>query len=236
MRGGILWEAGSYWWLITPVATPLTLTLKKAFSRAATLISIWTMAAAVDITGDLGSGLFPWAEVRTVIEAPPFYLDVCLRKGMESDTRCIIDLTLTSMVWSYCGMVQVMTPFSTMTPWHRIIWSSSPLVNFIASVNFYSTRCGSRRSIWSTRIRSGFSLIESSTFLSRLSLSFTRSTILAASLFISFFTTAVPTAPVAPVTMIYLSLNLFKYFNDGWYLSRNSSSSIMSCSGAAVFP
>ena len=43
--------------------------------------------------------------------------------------------------------------------------------------------------------------------------------------------TAVPTAPVAPVTIIALSLNLFKYFREGWYLSRNSSSSTIAYSG-----
>ena len=160
---------------MTPDATPFTRTLKKAVSRDVTLISICTMAAAVDITGDLGSGLLPCAEVRIVIEAPAvFYVGslptswgpgpysfclffaVCFRNGIERDTRCIIDLTLTSMVWSYWGMVQVITPFSTMTPWQRIRWSKSPLVNFMASVNFCSTRYGSRRSIWSTRMRSGF--------------------------------------------------------------------------------
>ena len=144
---------------MTPDATPFTRTLKKAVSRDVTLISIYTMAAAVDITGDLGSGLFPCADVRIVMEAPPLCFAVCFRKGIESDTRCIIDLTFTSMVWSYWGIVHVMTPFSTMTPWHRITWSSSPLVNFMASVNFCSTRCGSRRSIWSTRRRSGYSLM-----------------------------------------------------------------------------
>lgn len=52
------------------------------------------MADAIDITGALGSGLDPCADVRIVIED----FSYTLRKGMARDTKCIIERTLTSIV------------------------------------------------------------------------------------------------------------------------------------------
>ena len=44
---------------VTPVATPFTRIPKIAVSKATVLISIYTIAAAVDIKGDSGSGATP---------------------------------------------------------------------------------------------------------------------------------------------------------------------------------
>lgn len=174
------------------------------------------------MTGAFGSGFVPWLLVKIVIDD----LSWTFKKGTASETRCIMERTLTSIVWSNAGIVQVISPFSTTTPWQRIKVSIlPPKQRIMALENFYSILCGSLRSICSTKSTSlkVESFINSLIFGSKLSLSRTKRQSLRTWHFSNFLATADPTAPVAPVSRTLLPASLLLKSSDGMNFSVYSS-------------
>ena len=148
-------------------------------------------------------------------------LGCTFKKGIASETRCITERTLTSIVWSKMGIVHVIRPFYTTTPWQRIRVSRIPPSLSMMFWNFYSIRWGSLRSMTS---KCSFSLywgwfVIWAIWGSRLSRSRTKRTNFltdcSAGMSRSFLTTSEPTAPVAPVNNTLLPASLLLKSNEG---------------------